>query len=359
MLVDAAEAMEAATEDLSTGHAIVEVTLDTPEQSGSGTVEVWGRMGAGPNGEPAVRAEVLASSFPEAVGMTFVSDGSQFWMWDPAENRVLTGTADEMRVMLEEKFADYAPGDFGSEWQEKDPAEMDHPETPEEAVDKLLEYFTAERAGSERVGDANADKLRLIPIPEQMPDEVRAAGGLLHVWLRAADDLPLGVEYTGGALGEGIAQATLLELNVELDEALFTFETPAGAEVMTVADLEQAHESLSMEDAEAAADFDVLEPAELPAGATLLEVVEVRGAIVQRYNLADGGSFTVAQGMAEAAAPPEIDGAEVEVRGVSGTLFSDEDGSRTLLTWQEDGLTFWVAGNLTAEQAVALAESLQ
>jgi hypothetical protein len=128
---------------------------------------------------------------------------------------------------------------------------------------------------------------------------------------------------------------------------------------MTVADLEQAHESLSMEDAEAAADFDVLEPAELPAGATLLEVVEVRGAIVQRYNLADGGSFTVAQGMAEAAAPPEIDGAEVEVRGVSGTLFSDEDGSRTLLTWQEDGLTFWVAGNLTAEQAVALAESLQ
>lgn len=359
MLVDAAEAMQTATEDLSTGHAIVEVSLDMPEQSGTGTVEMWGRMGAGPNGEPAFRAEVLASSFPEAEGMTLVSDGSQFWLWNPAENRVLTGTADEMRALMEEKFADYAPGDFSSEWQEKDPAEMDHPETPEEAVDKLLEYFTVERAGSERIGHANANKLRLIPIPEQMPDEVRTAGGLLHVWIRAADDLPLGVEYTGGALGEGIAQATLLDLNVELDDTLFTFEVPEGAEVMTIADLEQEHESLSLEEAEAAAEFDVLEPAELPAGATLVEVVEMRGAIVQRYNLADGGSFTVAQGLAEAAAPPAIDGAEVEVRGAAGTLFSDEDGARTLLTWQEDGITFWVAGNLTAEQAIALAESLQ
>jgi outer membrane lipoprotein-sorting protein len=299
---------------------------------------------------------VLSSSFPEAEGMIAVSDGSQIWIWDPAENRVLIGTAEEMRTYLEEKMAEQVPGDFAGE-RPADGETADHPETPEEAVAKLLEYFTAEKAGSEPVGDSNAAILRLIPIPEQMPDEVRAAGGLLHVWIRAEDDLPLGVAYTGGALGEGTIQATALELNVELADELFTFAVPAGAEVMRLADLER--EALSFDDVSGAAEFDVLEPAQLPDGATLVETVEVRGAIVQRYNLADGGSFTVAQGRTEAAPLPDMAGNVVDVRGVEGMLFADERGARTLLTWQEEGMTFWVAGDLSADQAVNLANSLQ
>lgn len=360
LLTNAVGAMELAAEETTSGHAIVDFNVDTPEMAATGSMEVWGRLGAGPDGEPAFRAEVLSASMPEYAGMVAVSDGSQFWLWNPAENKVLTGTKEEMRDFIEAQMAarEGQFGDFAGDFADKeDFAAGEHPETPEEAVNMLLEYFTAERNGIERVGQEAAYMIRLIPIPEQMPDEVRVAGGLVQVWLRTSDNLPLGAAYTGGAFGEAQVQATTLELNVDLDETLFTFEIPDGAEIVHLADLEP--QTISPEEAAGRADFDLLEPAELPAGMTLVEVVELRGAIVQRYNQADGGSFTITQGPAGAAPFPDSEGQLVEVRGTTGTLFSDETGSRTLLTWNEEDVSTWIGGDLTAEQALALAESLE
>lgn len=78
LLTQSAEAMQLATDGLTDGHAVFEFSVDTPEQSGTGTIEVWGMLNAGPNGEPAFRAEVLSSTLGEAAGMIAVSDGSQF-----------------------------------------------------------------------------------------------------------------------------------------------------------------------------------------------------------------------------------------------------------------------------------------
>jgi hypothetical protein len=47
------------------------------------------------------------------------------------------------------------------------------------------------------------------------------------------------------------------------------------------------------------------------------------------------------------------------VRGVSGQLFTDDAGQRSLLTWSEGDVTFWIGGDLTAEEALAVAESLR
>ena len=47
------------------------------------------------------------------------------------------------------------------------------------------------------------------------------------------------------------------------------------------------------------------------------------------------------------------------MRGVDGLLFNDEDGGRTLLTWTEGDMTFWIGGDLTGDEALAIAESLQ
>jgi hypothetical protein len=49
----------------------------------------------------------------------------------------------------------------------------------------------------------------------------------------------------------------------------------------------------------------------------------------------------------------------VEIRGTTGTLFVDEDGSRVLLAWSEGDLFLWIAGDLSADQATSLAESLE
>jgi hypothetical protein len=346
LLVQAMETMQTVTD----GHAIATFTATTPEMSATGTMEMWGKLDMGPNGEPAFRVEVLEANKPEMVGVTAVTDGYNFWLWQPQENKVLIGNADEAAAIIAEQMA-------GREF-EVDPDynrdEMAHPETPEEAVAKLLEYFTAERITDQPIGDTNAHGLRLVPIPEQMPDEVRAAGGFLRVYTRPADGAPLAVEYAEGAMGSGSAQATLLELNQGVDDSLFTFVIPEGAEVVRLEDLKP--EELT---AEETADLNALSPATLPADATFVGATEIRGAIVQRYTRPDGGGFTVAQGPTTAVPDRNEIGTAVTVRGVDGLLYQDEAGAQALLTWAEGETTFWIGGNLTPAEALALAESLQ
>lgn len=351
-----AQAIERA-HTVTDGHAIAEFEIDTPQQSGSGTMEVWGRLDAGPNGEPAFRVEVLEASEAEMVGITAVSDGVTFWLYNPAENKVLTGTVDELKARAAERAGDFEGGhDFQRDFENEMNDEMpEMPQTPEEAVAKLLEYFTANRETTVDVGGNRAYVVRLVPIPEQMPDEVRAAGGYLNVWIRAEDSALLGAEYVQGVPGYAKAVATTLEINQGVDDALFTFEIPAGAEVVNVADLE-----MPAFDETAAPDFEPLAATNLPAGAEAGETAVVRGAVVQRYTLADG-DFFIAQGPARAAANlfGGDAGEPVTVRGVEGSLFSEEDGRRILLTWTEGEITYWIGGSLTAEQALAAAESLQ
>ena len=150
----------------------------------------------------------------------------------------------------------------------------------------------------------------------------------------------------------------MLELNQGLPADLFTFEIPEGAEVVNLADIEPPAD-ISAEEAAQLADFAVLSPTELPAAARLEGISEVRGAIVQRYRLPDGERFTVAQGAAEAGGRQSENGTAVSVRGAEGLLFEDEGGERALLSWTEGGVSFWVGGDLSAAEALSIAESLR
>jgi hypothetical protein len=264
---------------------------------------------------------------------------------------------------MAERAAAHDHDDFDwEEWEEAfprdsdfDPTVMEFPQTAEEAVAKLLEYFTANRAGSAEIGDSRAHVIRLVPIADQMPDEVRLAGGYLNVWVRVEDSAPLGLEYVQGVPGSFRLAATTLELNQPLDESLFTFVIPDGAEVIPFDEIEPP-----VQPEETTADFTPLTPAELPDGAELRENVSARGAAVARYQF-DGGEFYIAQGPPQAAA--NLFGGEagepVTVRGQEANLYQEEGDGRLLLTWSENGVTFWIGGQLTAEQALALAESLQ
>lgn len=332
------------------GHAIFEFNVTAPQMSASGALEIWGKLDFGPNGEPAFRAEVLASDSPEMVGATAVTDGTQFWLWQPAQNKVLTGTAEEMAAFIAEQIAEQEfDHNFERDYSDK-PADM--PATTEEAVAKLLEYFTAERNGGAAIAGVNAIGLRLIPIPAQMPEEIRAAGGYLQLYLRPGDSAPLSLAYVGGAMGSGNVTATLLELNQGIDNGRFTFIIPEGAEVIRLADLQP--EQLTAEQADTLA----LTPTDLPADARFLSATEVRGAIVQSYARTDGG-FSVAQGPATAVPTRDADAESVTVRGVAGTLYQNDDGTQSLLTWSEGDTTFWIGGRLTPAEALAIAESLK
>ncbi|GJM42044.1 MAG: hypothetical protein DHS20C20_23260 [Ardenticatenaceae bacterium] len=350
------------SQTITDGHAIIEVAIVVPEQAMSGTVEAWARLDAGPNGEPAFRVEILTADEADLIGTIAVSDGTQFWLWNPTENVVLVGEFEELYERLAEEMAnmDEFEGyqfDHDLDAYEGEFDEEDIPETPEEAVALLLAYFTAERAGSDEIGNSDVNTVRLIPIPEQMPEEVRMAGGLLNVWLRDGDSAPVGIEYVGSALGSAVARATFLELNQGIDDSVFTFEIPEGATVIDAAEIEIPEYDALEEAAAIEPDFALLAPTSLPDEAILRETTNIQGAIVERYGLPNGRSFTIAQGRTDVNLTPEEGGESVSVRGVDGMLYS-EDG-RTLLNWSEGEIQYWIGGDLTADEALAIAESLQ
>ena len=331
---------------IENGHAVVNINVDSPEEKASATVEVWGVHAE--DGPGAFRLEVLETDKQEAVGMVVVSDGETVWAYSPAKNTVFTGTADEAKAAMEEK----QPMS-----KEFDKEEFDHPETAEEAVDKLLEKFEASRTGTEMIADANAYQLELKPVPEQMSAEYTAVGGLINLWIDQNRSVPVAMAYTGGAMGEVRITALEMEVNQGVESALFTFEIPDGAKVVGFADMKP--ESISLDEAVASAEFDILTPDVVPAGATLVDVLNAKGMIVQQYTLPESGSFSIAQGQLEETKKSSNEEQAMEVRGVAGSLFSSEDGSKVALSWTEGEVTFYVAGNITAEQALEIAESLK
>jgi outer membrane lipoprotein-sorting protein len=355
-------AAEAAETGVADGHAIVEVRWDTPESSGHGTVEIWGSVGGE---KPSFRLEVLDAqgafggsySGEDVAGSIAVSNGEEIWLWHDSENTVYTGTAEELKPLVAQKL-DGQPFDHGEEGSH---SAADYPETADEAVAMLLETFNAERHGFAELGQNRAYEIRLIPIPEQMPDEVRAAGGFINVWIGTESNLPLGIEYAEGAIGSAKVTATTLELNEGIDPTIFDFQIPEGATVIQLADLLAAMGDATAASAESAAsvDFELLSPGYLPSGAKLTETFQVGGAHVERYSLGEGKSFTIAQSGLGMEGRSDEEGSGFMVRGVEGTLFTNDDGQRSMLAWREAGLSFIIGGDLGPEELAAVAESLE
>lgn len=346
-------------QEVADGHLIAEFEFDAPQQTGQGTVEVWGQANAGPDGQPAFRLTVLNASEPELAGLTVVSDGDQFWLYRPADNKVVTGQWDDLKEWMAGRAAAYEHDHAWEDWERDmphdfDPRSVEFPQTAEEAVAKLLEYVAASRSGTVEIGEQQAYVIRLVPIAEQMPDEIRAAGGYLNVWVRAEDSAPLGLEYVQGVPGSFRLAAVSLTLNQGVDESVFTFAIPDGTEVVPFDEWEWPAKE------ETAVAFEPLTPAELPAGAVLVDTATVRGAVVARYRL-DEADFYIAQGPPQAA--PDLFrgelGETIVLRDQEAILYQEADGDRLLLTWRENDVVFWVGGQLSRDQVVALAESLR
>lgn len=334
-----------ASKTIENGHAIVNFNMDILEEKTSAVVEIWGRHG---EDSGAFRLEILETDIEEAVGAVIVSDGETVWFSSPVKNTVYVGTVDEAKAAMEEKQPML---------EEFDTKEVDHPTTAEEAVEKLLEYFEISQSGSETVANAKAYQLELKPIPGQMPAEYTAVGGLINLSIDQSRSIPVALAYTGGAIGEIHITTIELDINEGVDEALFSFDIPEGAEVIRFEDIE--HETLSLDEAASSVDFTFLSPEVVPDGAVLVDVLNLKGMVVQRYTLTDGGSFSIAQG--ETSDEMKLPGEEqvIEVRGVTGSLFSSEENDKVLLTWSEGEYSFFIAGNISAEQAIDIAESLK
>jgi outer membrane lipoprotein-sorting protein len=347
--------MEQARANLQTAHVVADVAITSPEENGTVQVEGWAEKTeqTDANGQPVsrLRANVLQASEADLVGTQFVSDGSTFWLYNPSKNTVLTGSQSDLKR-----------DDLGGQDSTMQMLQM------QEMLQRLLDGsdVTVE-SQDEQVAGRTTWKVKLQPKAETQ--EELQLGSLIttYLWIDQATDLPVKARLEAGSQGTVEATATTLDLNQPIDAAQFQFMPPAGAEVVNVADLaEQLEpESTTLEGAKTQASFPVLQPAALPDGVQLqdVQVMQMRGETVLQFY---GGTanFTIVQSQGDApgeqAAPAGADVQEVTVRGQQAELItaSGAEGG-TVLRWSEDGISFVIAGTLSADQATALAESLQ
>jgi hypothetical protein len=224
----------------------------------------------------------------------------------------------------------------------------------EDLIQRMLDTSEIELLGREEIVGAKAYKLSLSP--KEGEDQALPFAGTTTLWVDQKQWTVLKAHVVAPGLGEGAIQVRSFELNSGMDDELFIFEVPQGAEVIDAEDEKAKH--MTLDEAEAQADFDLLTPVYVPAGATLVDVIQVEGAIVLLYDFG-GVNFSVVQSQGPLPQAPLGVEEVVTVRDVQGTLVTDEAASASFLTWQENGVNVAVTGRIDKDEALKIAESLE
>jgi outer membrane lipoprotein-sorting protein len=316
--------VEASTED---AHAVLVIDIQGQGMDENLTVEVWEKK------PDKFRAEVLESSDPDYAGAVTVADGQQVWMYQPSKNEVVVGEV----------------GPDGSSSPRDMIREVD------EVIQRALDTSEVNLAGEEDVAGRKTYKLELTPTENE--DAFLPAGSKATLWVDQEDWFVLQAEISGDLLGRGWMSVRSFELNTGLDEGLFQFDIPEGAQVTDMKDKRPT--SVTLDEARSRAGFPLLVPGYLPEGVTLIDVLAMGEAIILRYDHSPI-SFTIIQGSGDDTMPLPVGSqqSEVPVRGQTATLFSD-GGSSNLLTWTENGVVITIAGYISQDELLKVAESLQ
>jgi len=316
--------VEASTDD---AHGVVEVSIHALGMDQEMVVEVWEKRPS------KTRADMLESSMPEYEGSIVVSDGEQVFVYLPEENTLVV--------------------------EEIGPGEPSSPRYAIEMMEKVIQYVAdtseARLVGEEEIAGVSTYKLEFTP--KEGDESFLPVGTTATLWVDQERWVVLQAHLIGDAVGEGWMRVRSFEVNTGLGDEIFVFEVPDGVEVEAAGDREPVY--LTLDEARAEAEF-LLVPDYVPGGATLVEVFKVRDAYVLYYDHQTDISFTIVQG--PAFSPEDMPlgkTSEVTVRGQAGTLVTNEVSGNILLTWEEGEVTITIAGQLSAEEILRVAESLQ
>jgi outer membrane lipoprotein-sorting protein len=320
--------MQETVENTQDAHAIVSASVNAQGIELSARAEVWEQS---PN---KLRAQVLEASEPDLVGTLMVSDGQQGWLYEPNRNRVTVGPVEQIDTPLPQEML----------------TELQY------VIQEMLDASDLELVGEEQVAGQQAYKLTLSP-KEGAEQEFLPGNGTATLWVDKEQWIVLKATYEASNLGQGSLEVHSYEMNPGLADDLVTFEIPEGAEVVDVE--AQQPTFLTLEEAKAWPAFQVLVPDYVPQGTTLIQVFEVQDTIVLGYNHSADASFTIMQGPELIRQMPSGEAQDMEVRGQTATLISDEDLGFTFLNWVENEVTITIAGRIDLEEALQVAESMK
>jgi outer membrane lipoprotein-sorting protein len=299
-------------------HATWELSLDMGVIQDQLVVEMWRKQ------PDKLRAEVLEAASVEFRGMTLVSDGAQAWLYNPSRRQVTAGEPEAVKLPLVQDVI--------------------------ESIDRLIHAADAgpvKLLGTEKISAGETYKLEM-PHPD---------GGQALLWISAEYWVPLRVEYASQTLGKGTLVARSLELNTDLSDSLFLFEAPADVQVTQAGGAKS--QALTLDEARARVGFPLLVPAYLPQGVILVNVFQLDDAVAFNYN--GPAPFTIVQGRSEAIAQVPQTGPvqKIALRGTEATLIiAGEDQGGIFLAWAENGVSVSIAGTISVEEALRVAESL-
>jgi outer membrane lipoprotein-sorting protein len=320
--------MQETANNTTDAHAEINVDLDVEGMGLTATAEVWEKS---PN---KIYAHVTDSSRSEFQGMTLVSDGQQAWLYDPAQNQVTVGAAGELDLPLPQEMI----------------ASM------QEVIQQVLDASDVQVAGEEVVAGHDTYKLTLSP-KESSGSELFPGNGTATLWVDKERWIVLKATYEASTLGQGTMEVLSYELNPGLADDRFHLEIPEGAQIIE-AHAEEA-EPLTLDEAKAQAGFPLLVPDYAPGGATLIEVFKMGDMIILRYDHSPEVAFAIMQGRQLAGLPSLGDSETATVRGQEATVITEETSGNTVLYWMENGVTVGVAGHISLDEAIRVAESLK
>ncbi len=309
-------------------HAVVTGHVDFQSIQMSATVEVWEKS---PN---QIRAVVIETSDPRYAGMVMVSNGQQGWLYEPARNRVTVGAVAEIDTPLPQEMLN----------------ELQH------MIQEMLDASNAELVGEEAVAGREAYKLTLSP-KEGTKKQLFPGNGTATLWVDKEQWFVLKATYEAGNLGRGGMEVQSFELNSGLADDLFVFQVPEGAQVVDIEAQQTVH--LSLEEAKAQAGFPLLVPEYLPEGAPLVDVLKTDGSIILYYERAPQVAVSIIQGPSWTDSLPVGQSQGVTVRGQNATAITDEAHGNTFLYWTENDGVVIVAGKISLDEALKVAESLK
>jgi outer membrane lipoprotein-sorting protein len=315
--------VEASTED---AHAVLEISFQAEGMDEELVVEVWEKKPS------KFRAEVLEASDSEFMGAISVTDGQQVWMYEPSKNEVVV-----------------------------DEVGSDEPSSPrdiiqfmDEVIQRVMDTSEVKLAGEEDVTGVATYKLELTP--KEDDETVLPPGSKATLWVEQERWIVLQAHFSGGIAGEGWMRVRSFELNTGIADGHFQFEVPAGAKVTKAEDKQLKH--LTLDEARAQADFALLVPTYVPEGVTLIDVLTMGEAFILHYDHSTT-SFSVIQGPSDGVREaPTGQKTEATVRGQTANLITDGLGNN-FLTWVEDGVTITIAGRISQDEVLKVAESLQ
>ena len=321
-------------------HAIFDMITVGAAANGTVNTEVWN---VSPNKS---RTIVLQSTIKQfSTGSITVSNGKQVWQYDPAKKVVYTG-------QISNNTGTSAAG-----------TGRDQTQFAMKIVQSVFSRSNATLVSSSaRINGHDAYDLQVTsPASAQSSSTGSGSDNFNYngdVYIDKGSMLPLQVKLTIQGFGQVTIGLPTLVLNQPVDNSLFTFVSPTGVQVLPFPKTTTSETgAITLEQAQQQAGYHLLS---IPSShiAYQLQGVDALGAPgnqIFALNYAMGNTtFAISEGKSLANLP--VSGQQISVRGTTATLSSP--GNTITLTWTEKGVGIQIAGNVSKDELLTIANLL-